>query len=149
MNHRPATLADVPLLARMNRGLVEAERHRNRFRSDAWLEERMRGFLTGGYSAVLFEMDAVPVAYALYTVHRENPDTIHVRQIYVEAPYRRKGLGREMMRILREEVWPPGRRVTVGVLADNRAAIAFYEAIGFRSYSLEMEIPGDAPAPGR
>jgi ribosomal protein S18 acetylase RimI-like enzyme len=146
LKHRFAALADVPLLARMNRRLVEDEGHRNRFQSDAWLEERMRGFLEGEYRAVLFEAGGEVVGYALFTVHQEHADTVHLRQIFVERPRRRQGVGRAMMRILMEEVWPAEKRITVGVLAGNRNAIAFYEAIGFRPYALEMEIPARAPA---
>jgi GNAT superfamily N-acetyltransferase len=144
MNYRFATLEDVPLLAQMNRRLIEDEGHRNRSKSDAWLEERMRGFLEGGYQAVLFETGGKPIAYALYAAHEEHTDTIHLRQIFVEKPYRRKGIGREMMRTLREKIWPAGNRITVGVLVGNRDAIAFYQAIGFRPYSLELEIPATA-----
>ena len=56
MRYRLATLDDVGLLAKMNRQLVEDEKHRNRFKSDAWFEDRMRGFLAGGYKAVLFDI---------------------------------------------------------------------------------------------
>jgi GNAT superfamily N-acetyltransferase len=128
----------------MNRALAEDEGHRNRFQSDAWLEERMRGFLTGGYTAVLFETGGRIEGYALYTVHREHPDTIHLRQIFVERGRRRRGVGREMIRILMDEIWPAGKRITVGVLSGNRDAIAFYDALGFRPYSLELEIPAEA-----
>jgi ribosomal protein S18 acetylase RimI-like enzyme len=149
LEHRFATLEDVPLLARMNRRLVEDEGHRNRDKSDAWLEERMRGFLDGGgYRAVLFEAGGKTAAYALYTVHREHPDTVHLRQIYVERGRRRQGVGREAMRILREEIWPAGNRITVGVLSGNAEAIAFYKAIGFRLCSLELEIPASAQEDG-
>lgn len=160
MKHRMATLEDVPLLGQMNRQLVEDERHRNQFKSDAWLEERMRQFLSGGYEAVLFEQDGCVVAYALYTQHRDHADTVHLRQIFVDRACRRQGVGREAMRILREEVWPPDKRITVGVLVGNRAAQAFYETAGFKPYSIELELSplkqraqaqgsGDSAAPPR
>jgi predicted GNAT family acetyltransferase len=142
MRYRLATLDDVPLLTRMNRLLVEDEQHRNRFQSDAWFEERMRGFLTtGGYSAVLFELEGETVAYALYCAHPEHHDTIYLRQIWVDRAHRRQGIGREAMRILRQAIWPQDKRVTVGVLAGNQVARAFYAAVGFREYSLELEMP--------
>ena len=141
MRYRLATLDDVQTLTRMNRQLVEDEGHRNRFRCDAWFEERMRGFLTGGYDAVFFELEGEAVAYALYTDHPEHDDTIYLRQIFVDRAHRRKGIGREAMRVLKEEVWPKGKRLTVEVLVDNQVARAFYKAAGFREYSLELEIP--------
>ena len=141
MEYRFATLDDVPALARMNRQLVEDERHRNRLKSDAWLEERMRGFLTGGYQAVLFELAGDVVAYALYAAHTDRSNTIHLRQIFVDRARRRQGIGREAMRILTEEIWPADKRLTVAVLVGNRVARAFYKAVGFKEYSLELEIP--------
>jgi ribosomal protein S18 acetylase RimI-like enzyme len=144
MNHRFATDEDVPLLAGMNRRLVEDEGHRNRFRSDAWLEDRMRGFLAGGYRAVLFEREGRIIAYALYADHTEHDDTIHLRQIYVDRSCRRQGVGREAMRILLQEIWPKDKRITVGALYGNQTAIAFYKALGFQPYSVELELPAFA-----
>jgi ribosomal protein S18 acetylase RimI-like enzyme len=141
MKHRFAMLKDAPLLARMNRQLVEDECHRNRLQSDSWLEKRMRGFLTGEYRAVLFELDGRTVAYVLYTDRTEHADTIYLRQIFVDRTCRRKGVGREVMRILLEEIWPADKRITVGVLEDNKAAIDFYKASGFRTYAIELEFP--------
>lgn len=78
MNYHFATIHDLPTLARMNRQLVEDEKHRNRFKSDAWMEDRIRGFLTGGYEAILFERDGKVVAYALYIQHPDYHDTIYL-----------------------------------------------------------------------
>ena len=55
MTFRLATLNDCPLLAAMNRQLLEDEGHRNRFMTVLQLEERMRGWLSGEYRAVIFE----------------------------------------------------------------------------------------------
>lgn len=140
MEYRFATIDDVPILSRMNRQLTEDEQHRNRFKSDAWFEERMRGFLTGGYKAVLFEIAGEIVAYALYTDHPDHSDTIYLRQIFVNRSRRRQGIGREAMQILNEKIWPRDKRLTVEVLAGNEAALAFYKAVGFREYSLELEM---------
>lgn len=141
MNYRRATLSDLPILVRMNRQLVEDEQHRHRFKSDAWFIERMRGFLEGGYTGVLFELDGAVVAYALYTDHPDHSDTIYLRQIFVDRCHRRKGVGKEAMRILMEEIWPKEKRLTLEVLVENRAALAFYKALGFKEYSIELEMP--------
>jgi ribosomal protein S18 acetylase RimI-like enzyme len=141
MRYRFATLDDVSLLTRMNRQLVEDEQHRNRFKPDAWFEKRMRGFLTEGYRAVLFEVEGEVVAYALYTDHPDHSDTIYLRQIFVDRARRRRGIGREAMRLLKEEIRPQGKRLTVEVLVGNQAAQAFFKNVGFREYSLELEIP--------
>jgi len=141
MRYRFATLDDVPILASMNRQLVEDEGHRNRFKPEAWFEERMRGFLTEGYKAVLFELGGQTVAYALYIDHPEHSDTIYLRQIFVARDRRRQGIGREAMRVLQQDIWPPDKRLTVEVLFGNTPARAFYESLGFRPYALELELP--------
>jgi len=141
MRYRFATLDDVPILVRMNRQLVEDERHRNRLKSDTWFEERMRGFLTGKYHAVLFEINGAVVAYALYTDHPAHDDTIYLRQIFVDRDHRRRGIGRQVMKTLKNKIRSKDKRVTVEVLVHNHIARNFYKAVGFKEYSIELEIP--------
>lgn len=141
MKYRIAAVEDVPLLARMNRQLTEDEGHRNRFQTDSWFEGRIRDFINGNYRAILFEREERVVAYALFTDQTENGDTVYLRQIFVDRSSRRQGVGREVMRILQEEIWPAEKRITVGVLQGNQTAIDFYRAIGFQPYSIEMELP--------
>lgn len=104
----------------------------------AELEQRMREWLATEYSAVLFEKDNEVVAYALY---RGQPDEIHLRQLFVVRHRRRQGLGRRALDLLRSQVWPAEKRLTVEVLVHNTAAVAFWRAVGYRDYSLTMEIP--------
>jgi ribosomal protein S18 acetylase RimI-like enzyme len=135
-----ATLDDIPLLAKMNRQLVEDEQHRNRFKPEVWFAERMRGFLTGEYRAVLFELADQIVGYALYRNHLEHTDTIYLRQIFVDRAHRRQGIGKEALRLLKEEILPSDKRLTVEVLVGNQAARDFYHAAGFRECSIELEL---------
>ena len=109
----------------------------------------MRGFLTEGYSAVLFELEGEVVAYALYADHPDHSDTIYLRQIFVDRTHRRQGIGREAIRLLLEEIWPQDKRLTVEVLVGNQVARAFYKAVGFREYSLELEIPASERIDGK
>ena len=143
MNFRHARLDDLPVLVRMNRKLTEDEQHRNRFKSEEWFKERMKSFLKGEYEAVLFEIDGKAVGYALYGNHPEHDDTINLRHIFVDRSFRRQGLGRKVMEILMKEVWPEGKRLAVGVLSDNEAAFSFYKSIGFKEYSIELEIKAE------
>jgi ribosomal protein S18 acetylase RimI-like enzyme len=138
MKFRHATLNDCPLLAEMNHQLLEDEGHRNRFMTLPQLEERMRGFLSGEYRAVIFEDDGAVVAYALY---REQPDEIYLRQLFVVRGHRRRGLGRRAMEFLRADIWRKGKRLTVDVLLHNKSAIEFWRSVGYKDYSLRLEIP--------
>ena len=143
MKYRHATLDDLPVLVKMNRELTEDEKHRNRLKSEEWFKERMKSFLKGEYEAVLFEFDGKAVAYALYRNHPEHDDTIYLRQIFVDRSFRRQGLGRKAMEILMKEIWPEEKRLTVGVLSENEAAFSFYKSIGFKEYSIDLEIKSE------
>ena len=113
------------------------------------LWERMKGWLEGEYKAVIFEIGSDPVAYALY---KESATEIYLRQLFVKRGDRRQGIGREAVGILRKQVWPLGKRLTVEVLTANVPAVAFWRSVGYTDYCLTLEIMPEeigeqAPAP--
>lgn len=136
MKYRFVTLDDAPLLAELNHQLIQDEGHRNRM-SVAELEQRMRGWLSGEYRAVIFEEGDKVVAYVLF---REQPDEIYLRQLFVIRQNRRQGIGRRVVEILRSEVWPNKKRLTVDVLVSNQAAVSFWRSVGYTDYCLTLEI---------
>ena len=136
MQWRQATEADVELLARWNHQLIRDEGHRNAM-TVAELAARMRDWLAGEDRAVIFSVAGEPAAYALY---RQGESEIHLRQFYVIPERRRRVVGRRAMEMLRGDIWPSGRRLTVEVLTANVAAVAFWRAVGYRDYSLMLEI---------
>lgn len=140
MTFRRATVEDSPLLAAMNHQLIRDEGHRNRMTVPE-LEQRMRGWLTSEYQAVLFEADGEVVAYALY---RERAEEIYLRQLFVVRHRRSQGLGRSAVQLLRSQIWPKSKRLTVEVLVANARAVAFWRTVGFADYSLALEILPDA-----
>jgi GNAT superfamily N-acetyltransferase len=140
MTFRPATFDDCPRLAELNHQLIRDEGHRNRM-SVGELEQRMRGWLTSEYRAVIYEDGGVVVAYALY---REQPEEIYLRQLFVVRDRRSQGIGRSAVEILRSQVWPKNKRLTVDVLAANKRGVAFWREIGYTDYSLTLEIPPDS-----
>ena len=136
MNFRNATLNDCALLAELNHQLIRDEGHRNKMTVPE-LEQRMRGWLASEYAVVIFEDRSEVVAYALY---RDEPDELYLRQLFVVRNRRRQGFGRAAMEILRMQIWPKNKRLTVSVLAQNAAAVAFWRAVGYADYSLTLEI---------
>lgn len=140
MDYRLATLKDVPALAVLNKQLTEDEDHPNQVKPLAFFEQRMRRFLIEEYDAILFEIDGEVVAYALYTKYDQQSTTIYLRQFFVRRDRRRHGIGREAMHILREQVWPQDKRLTVSVLWHNKAGRAFWQAVGYEPCSLDLEI---------
>jgi ribosomal protein S18 acetylase RimI-like enzyme len=127
MKHRPATLADCPLLAELNFQLIRDEGHRNPI-TPRELEQRMSDWLENGEEVV---------AYALF---REQPGEIYLRQLFVIPQHRRQGIGRQAMQILRSLIWPRDKRLTVEVLTSNQNAVTFWRAVGYVDYSLTLEI---------
>jgi GNAT superfamily N-acetyltransferase len=136
MEHRFATDTDLDLLAEWNHQLIRDEGHRNAMTVPE-LRDRMSGWLAGEYKAVIFGPGAEPVAYALY---KENATEIYLRQLFVKRDHRSKGIGREAVGILRNRLWPKGKRLTVEVLTGNARAVAFWRTVGYRDYCLTLEI---------
>ena len=97
----------------------------------------MKDWLASEYSAVIFEKVREVVAYALY---REQPREIYLRQLFVARKRRRKGIGKEAVKILRSKIWPTNKRLTVEVLVKNEAAVAFWRKAGYKDYCLALEI---------
>jgi len=101
------------------------------------LEQRMRDWLSGEYQAVIFEDEGDVVAYCLY---REQLDSIYLRQLFVTRHRRRQGLGRRSVEILRSEVWPKDKILTVEVLVANQSGVSFWRSVGYTDYSLSLQI---------
>ena len=132
---RYASVADFGLLAEWNHQLIRDEGHRNPM-TVRQLSARMKGWLKKDYRAVIFS-NGDPVAYALF---KKDNRAIYLRQLFVHRDRRRCGIGRRAVRILRNEIWPLDARLTVDVLCRNRKAIAFWHSVGYRDYSLTLEI---------
>jgi ribosomal protein S18 acetylase RimI-like enzyme len=131
-----AVEADAPALAKMNKRLIEDERHPNPM-TEPELEARMSAFLEEGYAAYVVRQGERIVAYALY---RDGGSHFYLRHLYVEHGFRRRGIATELLDWLYANVWP-GKPVRLDVLAHNSGAIAFYEAYGFRVSCLGMQKP--------
>jgi len=101
------------------------------------LEQRMRGWLTGEYQAVIYENAGEFVAYALYC---EREREIYLRQLFVVRHRRSQGIGRRAVEILRSQIWPKNKRLTVEVLTANERAVSFWRSVGYADYSLSLEI---------
>ena len=136
MTYRHATTHDCPLLAELNHQLIRDEGHRNRM-TIAELERRMRAWIVSEYRGIIFEDRGKVVAYALF---RERADEIYLRQLFVVRHRRRQGIGRQAVQILRSDIWPKTKRLTVEVLITNKDGTAFWRAIGYADYSLTLEI---------
>jgi GNAT superfamily N-acetyltransferase len=136
MEGRFAKPDDAPLLAEMNKQLIEDEGHRNPMGVEQ-LTDRMRGWLEGQYRAALFTQAGQVVGYALW---RPEEQGYYLRQFFISRPHRRTGLGRAGVDWLRRNAWADASRVSLEVLVANRRGLAFWRSVGFGDYCLRMEM---------
>jgi predicted acetyltransferase len=136
MEYHIANETDLDILDQWNHQLIRDEGHRNKM-TVSQLRDRMRHWLAGDYTAVIFDKDSECVAYALF---REGEYEIYLRQLFVKRENRNRGIGKEAVRILKEEIWTKSKRLTVDVLSQNRAGIAFWHSVGYKDYCLSLEI---------
>ena len=136
MTYRFATHEDCALLGELNHQLIRDEGHRNPMNA-AELSKRMEQWIKQEYRAVIFENGETTAGYALF---REDEKEIYLRQLFVCRDERKRGIGKKAMNLLRTEIWPAHKRITVEVLVANEAAVRFWRAIGFQDYALTLEI---------
>ncbi len=133
--YKPKADADVQLLAEMNRQLIQDEGHRNPMTLGE-LYQRMRGWLAEDYQALMIQDDVSTVGYVLF---RQETDFLYIRHFFIVQAFRRKGLGKLAIQKLKEDVWSSNRRLRLEVLVSNSRGTAFWQSVGFGSYSLMME----------
>ncbi|MDR1061840.1 MAG: GNAT family N-acetyltransferase [Clostridiales bacterium] len=154
---REAGPADTGELAAMNKQLIEDEKHDNPMTLPQ-LEDRMKGFLSGDYVALLAigegvagdcdcdgdsaaeegaDGQSVAVGYALIRKTAEPP---YLRQFFICRGERRKGYGRQFFAKLLEYLGTDA--IDIEVMAWNEAGKAFWESLGFKPRSIYMRYDG-------
>jgi ribosomal protein S18 acetylase RimI-like enzyme len=133
---RRATSEDVPLLARINRELIEHE-WGGVSKDSKHLERRMLRWISDPeYRASVFEVEGAFAAYVLVHLY---PDEAYIRHFYVAPQLRGSGIGRDVCRYVLQTIVSPGLRVSLDVLASNTGGVRFWRSMGFREYSIVME----------
>lgn len=130
---RIALVSDAPALAALNRQLIEDEGSRTRL-TEPQLTDRMRSWLQGRYTAVLFEGATGLLAYALW---RADDDGVYLRQFFIQRHLRRHGLGGRCLDILFAD-FLAGERVVLDVLKTNPSGLAFWKSMGFNEYAVRL-----------
>lgn len=131
---RPAAHDDLDMLARMNKQLIEDEKHDNKMDTDQ-LKDRMRRFIEGNYKAFLFLKDGEVVGYALVDMTR---DPLYIRQFFISREHRRHGYGRAALSGLLKLLGTS--RADIEVLWWNETGIRFWKSMGFKERSIHMRL---------
>ena len=140
---RPATRADLKLVARMNKELIEDEGHRNPMTVDQ-LEQRAAGFMDeSGWRIDLFEQAGSVVGYATWKLEDDNTEPsgkrVYLRQFYVALESRGGGVGRQALNALMGREFPADTRVLLEVMQSNPGGQQFWSRMGFAPYSHLLE----------
>lgn len=134
---RDATPADVPTVTRLVRALAEYEKLAHEAKgTDADFHAALFG-PTPRAGALIAEVDGRPVGLCVWYRTFSTFTARHgiwVEDVFVEEPYRGRGIARAMFRTLaRRVIDEGGARLEWNVLDWNAPAIAAYRAMGARS----------------
>lgn len=142
-----ATEADLPLLAQMNKCLIEDEGSYNPMSTDE-LQQRMQGWLRGDWQVELFVDGDTVVGYVVYQFRRDDyfPDrvVVYLRQFYIERAKRNRGLGNLAIRTLAQKHFPAECTIVIDALASNPKGYQFWAKVGFQPYCTTMHLQNRA-----
>ena len=137
----PATDADIPQLAELNRQLMEDEAHPYPLPIEA-LRDRMARWIDGEYQVLVFRRGGRIAGYAVWRVEDRGA---YLRHFFICRDQRRAGLGRAALILLRRDHLPKDLPLQIEATVWNADAIAFWHAIGFKDFSLAMELKPSDP----
>jgi len=146
MTYRFATLDDIGLLTTLNEQLIEDEKSPSLLTTEQ-LAQRLAEWLADNYRAVLFENAGTVVAYALYCTGERAPGEVFyfIRQFFVCREHRRRGIGREAVRLLSPDIIPRTEHIVLDVLFHNDIGRKFWKAVGFSEHCITLELPPSNP----
>ncbi len=140
MEYRIATAADAHLLAAMNHQLIRMKAIAIRCRSPNLETVRMQAWLDGESTRPFCSKTSRESAW--YALFKREPDWIYLRQFFVQPERRRRGIGREAVRWLLENVWKDASRIRLDVTHPaNSSGIEFWRSLGFSNYCVTLEKP--------
>ncbi len=126
-----ASVTDAEAIAQLSRREIEHGL------SPAWVAARVLRRIRDRESIVLVARDPSPQPrqpseLLAFAIMRFGDDSAHLDLLAVERAWRRRGLGRRLMRWLEETARVAGTfELSLELRADNPEALAFYRALGF------------------
>ena len=138
MTFRFANSSDLPVVAQMNRELLQGERLASDL-SECEVLDRLAKWMAEGHRIILFDLECQPVGYALFSFgERLGEQLVYLRHFFIRKEHRRKGYGRKAMEHLESEIWPRGVSVYVDTRAENRGALDFWKSLHFEVFSVTL-----------
>lgn len=136
MEIKKCTEADLALLAKFNKYLIEDEKSDNKMNEEQ-LFQRMKEFMNTEYDAYFFVEKEEIVGYALV---KNGSSPLYLRQFYIDREYRRKHYGEQAFHKLLQYL--EVTTIDIEVLSWNEAGIRFWEKLNFRERSRYMRYSG-------
>jgi ribosomal protein S18 acetylase RimI-like enzyme len=126
-----AQAADAREIAEMSRDLIEGGL------AWAWTPGRVLQAIANKDSSVILTRRERRIA--AFAMMHFGDDTAHLNLLAVAAPYRRQGLGRQMLDWLRASAFEAGlSRINLELRASNLDALAFYATLGFERQGVKQ-----------
>lgn len=136
MEIKKCTEADLALLAKFNKYLIEDEKSDNKMNEEQ-LFWRMKEFMNTEYDAYFFVEKEEIVGYALV---KNSSSPLYLRQFYINREYRRKHYGEQAFHKLLQYL--EVTTIDIEVLSWNETGIRFWEKLNFRERSRYMRYSG-------
>ncbi|MBH5316832.1 GNAT family N-acetyltransferase [Paenibacillus sp. GSMTC-2017] len=138
-----ATEADISLLAKMNKQLIDDEGNSNPMNVEQ-LEVRMKVFLATDYLADIILLEDAIVGYALYRFSDNDTNShckdVYIRQYFIVDRFRCKGYGIRGVELLKEQRFASIDILSVDVLAANHSGHQFWLKAGLQPYVINMKV---------
>lgn len=134
---------ELDLLVQLNRQLDEDEPHPHPLPLPALTVRMARWLDSGEYEVLLLRSGDQLIGYAVW---RAEEVGTYLRHFFICRDRRRQGWGRAAIHRLCRDVFPKDRPINIDTVVGNTQGIAFWRAIGFRDFSLGMELKaGERP----
>ena len=132
MRIQKCTIADIPILAKLNKQLIDDEKNNNSMSINE-LENRMREFLETEYSAYFFIQNSQIIGYALL---KNTTEPVYLRQFLIDREYREQHYGKQAFQMLIQHL--NLNKIDIEVLPWNQTGYLFWKNCGFKELNIAM-----------